>query len=108
MAYTINYPKKKVVEIDPSQDYKVKVVGIVIDKRQDTIMIDDGTGKIKIFVDSPVLLEKVDVNQFIAVFGSTLPLENGFDVRADVIQDLTGLDINIYKKVDDLYTKLGL
>src|SRR3989338_3461465 len=108
MAYATNYPRRRIIEIDPSVDYKVKIIGVVVDKKQDAIMVDDGSGRVKIFVDFPILVEKLDVNQLVAVFGSTLPLENGFDIRAEVIQSLNGLDINIYKKVDDLYKKLGV
>lgn len=108
MAYATSYLKKEIIEINPSVDYKVKIVGIVVDKKQDTIMVDDGTGKVKVFIDLPVMIERVDVNQLVAIFGSTLPLENGFDIRADIIRDLSGLDINIYKKVDELYKRLGV
>ena len=108
MAFTNNYSKRKITDINPASDYKVKIFGLVIDKRQDAIMVDDGTGKVKVFVDLPVTLQKISVNQFVAVFGSALSLENGFDIRADIIQDMTGLDINIYKKVDDLYRSLGV
>jgi len=107
VPYKNNYPKKKINEIDPDVDYKVKVIGLIVDKKEDTIVIDDGESKVRVFVDSDIF-EKIGIHQLVAVFGSTLPSDRGFDIKADVIQDLTGLDLNLYKKVDELYKKLGV
>ncbi|MEM4330375.1 MAG: hypothetical protein QXY64_04425, partial [Candidatus Bilamarchaeaceae archaeon] len=87
-------------------DFKVKVVGLVVDKTDSSIVIDDGKGKVKIFLE-PEMIEKIDIHQLVAVFGTTIPSEKGFDLKADVIQDLTGLDLNLYKKVEELYKKWG-
>lgn len=107
MPYKNIYIKKKINEINPDIDYKVKVMGLVVDKNDDTIVIDDGNNKLKVFVD-PEIITKIDIHQFVAVFGSTIPSDNGFDLKSDVIQDLTGLDLNLYKKVDELYKNLGV
>lgn len=105
MPYKNSYAKKKIDEINPDIDYRVKVIGLIVDKTDDTIVVDDGSSKVRVFVDADVM-NKIGIHQFVAVFGSTIPSDKGFDLKANVIQDLTGLDLNLYKKVDDLYKNL--
>ena len=108
MFYKNHYPKRKVEEVNPETDSKVKLMGFVVDKKEDTIVLDDGSGKVKVWVDAPESIENLNINQLVRVFGSILPTENGFELKADAIQDLSGLDINLYKKVEELYNKMGV
>ncbi len=108
MPFKNHYLKKIVSEINPDTDLKVNLIGFVVDKKDDTVVLDDGSGKVSIFVDVPSLIEKINVNQIVRVFGSTLPTDNGFEIKADFIQDLTNLNINLYKKVEELYKEMGV
>lgn len=108
MIYRNYYPKKKISEINPETDFRVKIIGFVVDKKDDTIVLDDGSGKVRVFIDIPEMRDKISIHQFLAVFGSIIPSSNTFEIKANVVQDLTGLDINLYKRVDELYRKLGV
>ena len=108
MPFKNHYEKRKIPEINPDIDLKVKVLGFVVDKKDDTILLDDGSGKVRVFIDMPEIMEKVDANKLIRVFGSTLPIDNGFEIKADIVQDLSGLNIDLYKKVEELYNKMGV
>jgi len=108
MAFENHYSKRKISEIDPAIDVRVKVIGFIVDKKEDTLIIDDGSGKVKVFVDSPGIIENLNLNQLVRVFGSVLMTENGFEIRADIVQDLSRLDINLFKKVEELYNKVGV
>ena len=108
MPYKDHYVKKKIEEINPETDLKVNIIGFVVDKKDDTIVLDDGSSKVNVFVDVPSIMEKINVNQLVGVFGSALPTDNGFDIKADFIQDLTNLNINLYKKVEELYKEMGV
>jgi len=108
MPFKNHYIKKIITEINPDTDLKVKLIGFVVDKKDDTVVLDDGSGKVNVFVDIPSMMEKINVNQAVRVFGSTLPTENGFEIKADLIQDLTNLNINLYKKVEELYKEMGV
>jgi len=108
MQFKNHYVKRKIPEINPDVDLKVKILGFVVDKKDDTILLDDGSGKVKVFVDVPEMMKKININQLIRVFGSTLPTDNEFEVKADVIQDLSNLNIDLYKKVEELYNKMGV
>jgi hypothetical protein len=108
MSFRNHYEKKKILEINPDVDLKVKVLGFVVDKKNDTIILDDGSGKVKIFIDVPGVMERININQLVRVFGSTLPTEGSFEIKADAIQDLSNLNIDLYKKVEELYNKMGV
>jgi len=108
MAYQTHYPRKKVSSIDPRVDSRIRVVGVVVDKKENTVVIDDGSGKIKAFVDMPSILERMGINQIVRVFGIVLPTESDLEIKADIVQDLSGMDINLYKKVDELYNRVGV
>jgi len=107
MPYKDHYVKKKIEEINPETDLKIKIMGFVVDKKDDTFILDDGSKKIKVFVDNPTIVDKMNINQLIRVFGSTLPTDEGFEIKADAVQDLSNLNINLYKKVEELYNKMG-
>jgi uncharacterized protein YdeI (BOF family) len=108
MPYKDHYVKKKIEEINPETDLKVNIMGFVVDKKEDTFILDDGSKKIKVFMDNPVIAERINVNQLVRVFGSTLPTDEGFEIKADVVQDLSNLNIDLYKKVEGLYSKMGV
>lgn len=108
MPFRNHYEKRKIPGINPDEDLKVNILGFVVDKKDDTMVLDDGSGKIKVFVDMPGMMEKIEINKLIRVFGSTLPTEDGFEIKADAIQDLSNLNINLYKKVEELYNKVGV
>jgi len=108
MPFKNHYIKRIITKINPDTDLKVKLMGFVVDKKDDMIMLDDGSGKVKVFVDIPGMIEKININQLVRVFGSTLPTEDGFEIKADAIQELSNLNINLYKKVEELYNKMGV
>ncbi len=108
MHYKDHYVKRKIEEINPETDLKVKIMGFVVDKKDDTVILDDGSKKAKVFVDNITIVEKMNINQLIRVFGSTLPTDEGFEIKADAVQDLSNLNINLYKKVEELYNKMGV
>ncbi len=108
MPFRNHYVKRKIPEINPEVDLKVKILGFVVDKKENTLMVDDGSGKVIVFVDDTNLLDSFNINQLIRVFGSTLPTEDGFEIKVDAIQDLSNLNINLYKKVEELYNKVGV
>jgi len=108
MPFRNHYEKRKISQINPDVDLKVKVLGFVVDKKDDTLVLDDGDRKVKVYVDVPAMLERININQLVRVFGSTLPTEDGFEIKADVIQDLSNLNIDLYKEVEELYNKMGV
>ena len=108
MSNQNHYNKRKISEINLENDFKVKVVGMIVDKKDETILIDDGSAKLQVFVNLPNIIDTINLNQLIRVFGSVMPTDEGFELKADIVQDLTGLNVKLYKKVDELYNKIGV
>lgn len=90
---------KKIKDISPENDIRVRLLGRVIDKSENGIIIDDGTGKSEITIDSETELENINLNDVLRIFTRVLPLENGYELRAEIIQDMNKLDLDLYKKV---------
>jgi hypothetical protein len=92
--------ERAIAEIRPD-DIRVSVIGTLIDKNKEgtRFMVDDGVGKIAVGVDSPV---KAEMNQLVRVFGRVIPLENGSELQGDIVQDMSALDMGLFKRVKGL------
>ncbi len=86
---------RRISEINPEKDIRVRLLGRVIGKDNGAIIIDDGTGKAEVIAES----QDADVNDLVRVFTRVLPLEEGFELRAELIQKMNGLDIDLYRNV---------
>ena len=86
---------RRVSEIRP-EDMRVSLIGTVIDRAEDGIVLDDGTGKIDV-----TLVEKFggDANSLVRVLGRVVPMEGGFQLQGEIVQDMAGLDLELLKEV---------
>jgi len=89
---------KRISEIG-KEDIRVRLLGTIIDKKDNLIVIDDGTGRINVTFSEPVRFE---INHLVRVFGRVIPMEGGFDIQGEVIQDMKDIDLDLYKKVNEL------
>ncbi len=92
---------KKVAEIG-KDDVRVRLLGMVIDKKDNLIVLDDGTGKINVVFAEPF---ETEVNKRVRVFGRIMPSEEGFEIQGEILQDISGMDLELYKKVRELEKK---
>ncbi|MCD6403063.1 MAG: hypothetical protein J7K98_01900 [Candidatus Aenigmarchaeota archaeon] len=106
MEFVQRYVPKKISEIDPENDTRVRVTGTVIDVTDDSIFIDDGTGTVRVSIQGN-LPEFVKNGLLIRVFGIVYQTSEGFEILANIIQNLDGLDLNLFKKVKELYNRWG-
>jgi hypothetical protein len=90
--------ERKVSEIKP-EDIRISVIGTVIDMKDTKIVIDDGSGKIEVVFDDPV---KVEMNKMVRVFGRVIPIEEGYELQGEVLQDMSQLDLELKKKFGEL------
>jgi len=82
-----------------AEDMRVSLIGTVIDKQEDSIILDDGTGKITIGFDNPT---EVETDQIVRVFGRVIPLEQGFELQGEILQDMSRIDIELLKRMREL------
>ena len=88
---------RKISEINPESDIRVRLLGKVVDKQESSFIIEDDSGKAEIIAEDMELnFNKEDI---VRVFARVLPLEDGFELRAEIIQDMKDLDMDLYKKI---------
>lgn len=94
----VHYLPRRISEILKT-DLRVALVGTITQVKENSFVLEDETGKVEIISGEPVEKEKL-VRVFCSVVDEKL--------KADVIQDLTGLDLNLYKAVEELYNRAGV
>ena len=92
------YAEKFIKDIS-IKDFKVAVSGVIVNKSEKSFLLDDGTGQIAVSSST------VPDYQYIRVFGKVLPLENGFELQSEIIQDLSKIDKAIHRKIKELLSK---
>jgi len=95
---SFHYIPKQISEVSP-KDSRVSITGNVVNAGENSFVLDDGTGKIEVISDIPV-----GRNKLVRVFCSVVEEK----LKADIVQDVEGLDSNLFKKVKELYNSSGV
>ena len=90
--------ERKVSDIK-EEDIRVRVLGTVVDKTDTSVVVDDGTGNIMANFEEPI---KAEMNQLVRVFGRVISTADGKELQGEVLQNMTGLDMELYKKVSEV------
>lgn len=73
---------------------KIAVSGIIVNKEESSITIDDGTGSLPILITT-----ELPLNSFVKVYGMLIPLESNYEMQGHVIQDLSNINQKLHKKI---------
>lgn len=95
------YVPRDITAINPEQDKTVRILGTVLQVKEDSAVIDDGTGSLEVFL-SEEDVNTVEEKDTVRVFGRVLPTPNGFELQGEILQDATDVDPDTYKKVVQL------
>lgn len=90
--------EKRVSDIR-TDDIRVSVIGTVIDQAEGRIIIDDGTGNVSVTFEGPVGIKNGKIAR---IMGRVIPMEGGIEIQGDVLQDMTGMDMELKRKVDKI------
>ena len=91
-----NYFKEKYIKSINSEDINVALSGVVINKEDNSFVLDDGTSQILVY-------SNIELNgDFVRVFGKINYNGGGPQLQAFIVQDLSKVDKFLYKKVKDL------
>ena len=85
--------EKDIKNID-NNDNKVRILGTVISRKDNALVIDDGTGTIDVRADKT---DDISEGQKVRVFGRIA----NKTLFAEIIQDMTRLNIDLYNKAKD-------
>ena len=89
---------REIKDINPEEDIRVSVIGTLVDKSEDRLMVDDGTGQIEVSFNED--LSKFKTGSLVRIVGK-VNLEGG--MRGEIIQDFSKLDVKLYKKAKKLF-----
>ncbi len=79
---------------------RVRLMGTIVDREpaEGTLVLDDGSGRVKVFFDSVDLLEKIGAySTGDRVFVAGWAMDSG--VSGDIIKSARDLDLSLYEKV---------
>ena len=94
---------RKIKEIDISKDARVRILGKILSKSGDSFVVEDDTGNIPVFSSSDIVSRLYD-GQMARVYAQVMPDETGcVNLRAELVLDATGLDINLYKLAEKMW-----
>lgn len=87
-------------------DRTVRITGVVVESTSSYVVVDDGTGTIKVLLPSETSIP--EVGKIVRVFGSVHQNGKGsVYINAEIIQDMSSLNLELYSKVKKI-KKLGL
>jgi hypothetical protein len=89
---------KSIDEINPQSDIRVRIVGTVLSKDEDSVSLDDGSGTVEVFMEEEDL-EEVEENQRIRVLGRVLPTPDSFEIQGEIVQDFSSVDQELHDRV---------
>ncbi len=86
---------RNIKDINPEKDSRVRILGKVVNKKDDILVLDDGTGVAEI-----VMMNDFDVaiGETVRVFCRVLPLEEGYELRGELVQKMDDLNVELHKK----------
>ncbi len=96
---------KKISELRAS-DEKVQVVGLVVDKSESDIVLDDGSGQLPVILEDRNLSSGVEIGSKVRVFGNPMEAEGGIELRAEILQRIDSLDFKLNERVREERKKL--
>jgi len=87
-------------------DERVRVVGVVVDKREAELTLDDGTGRLTVIFEDPAISAGLEVGSKARVFGTPLSVAGTNELHADIAQRVDKLDLSLYSQVRQEMEKL--
>lgn len=97
MTENRTYIEKEIKDIN-TNDTNVSVTGVIINKGSNAFMLDDKTGQVQVITET----NSFEPNTFVRVLARVVPLEEGIQLHAIAVQDLSKIDKFLYNKIKTL------
>ncbi|MBI4895866.1 MAG: hypothetical protein HY831_05225 [Candidatus Aenigmarchaeota archaeon] len=85
--------RRQISKIDKAKDIRVRLVGKVVEKYNESLLLEDESGKREIKMDSSTI-QSINIGENIRVFCRVLEDE----LIVELLQDMNNLDLDLYKK----------
>ncbi len=92
--------EKPISDINPDKDVRVRILGTVLGVDSNTIVVDDGTGKVEVVFEDPQ--EYIKEGSMVRIISRILPLTSGFECRGECVQQLDGFNLKLYKTAQEI------
>ena len=79
------------------EDGYVSITGIVVNRGEGVLVIDDGTGQAEVFIESNL------ESNYVRILGQVISA-NPVQLQGHIMQDMSKLDKKLYHKVKELLT----
>jgi uncharacterized protein YxjI len=89
---------KKIEEINPQSDIRVRITGTILSIEQDSVSLDDGSGTVEVFLEDEDI-EDLEESQRIRVLGRVLPTPDSFEIQGEIVQDFSDIDQELHDRV---------
>jgi len=89
---------RTISSIDNIKDIRVRLLGKVVEKMNGSIIFEDYSGKTEIIIDN-YIVESLNIGETIRIFCRVMQLDNGRELRAELIQDMNNMDRELYEKI---------
>jgi len=89
---------RNIEDINPKDDIRVRIVCTVLEKKEDSVVVDDGTGTTEVFLDQDDLAE-IEEKERIRIIGRVLPTPESFEIQGEILQSMKDVDMELYEKV---------
>ncbi len=90
--------EKSIADISADKDVRVRILGVVIETADQSLLVDDGTGKAEVNWETAEQTGGLQRGQLVRVVARVLPLIDGYALRGEALQRLDGFDLQLYKK----------
>lgn len=90
----------RISDLKPSMK-RVCVAGTVVSKNEElySFIVDDGAGKVLVLLNDVERFQKIAVGQFVRVFAKIWGEGDEIELQADVVQDFSKIDKELYSKL---------
>lgn len=80
---------------------RVCVAGTVVSKNNDlySFMIDDGAGNVLVLMNDVDVFQQIEIGQFVRVFAKIWGEGDEIELQADIVQDFSKIDKDLYMKM---------
>lgn len=101
--YKRRVAKEKTIGEIEQDDIRVKVLGKVIDKKENIFILDDGSGSAEVMYDPEVIQKNFNINDTVKVFARILLAENNnVQLQAEALQNINDLNLDLYRRIKDV------
>lgn len=97
--------EKNISDIIPDKDIRVRILGTIIGVGDNSVIVDDGTGKVEIGFEDLNMIAGLGEGQMVRVITRILPLMEGFACKGEALQNLADFNVNLYKKAKDIINR---